>query len=315
MGLMLLRHHNFRALFRQRQRLQIGYSDSNRCELAEYLKVGCTSLVMDMTEAGALPTPAGAAPPRRGPESHLADPTLQVEVELKDGRKVTALEIQHIYQRAADAFVQNCEPVSLEARQLVQLWGETLDALERDPGTLIGRIDWVTKRALIESMGDASVASRKKLDLKYHELGSGYFDALEHAGLTLSVVPETELRKAMTLPPQNTRARLRTKLMAALEEARIPFNGISWDSVRIGGAVRGKVLRLADYRDQSDRRLPLLIAAAERQQRSSGPTNPALRSAPSTLEQAPARGGTQRSMWLLLLYGDLRRRRGRGMGR
>ena len=56
-------------LFRRRQRLQIGMSDANLCEVAEYLKVATTSLVLDLAEAGrlqdapALADPVGAAQP------------------------------------------------------------------------------------------------------------------------------------------------------------------------------------------------------------------------------------------------------------
>ncbi|MCG8650945.1 MAG: proteasome accessory factor PafA2 family protein, partial [Pirellulales bacterium] len=42
-----------RQMLRRRQRLQIGLSDSNLADLAEYVKVGSVSLLLDMIEAGA----------------------------------------------------------------------------------------------------------------------------------------------------------------------------------------------------------------------------------------------------------------------
>ena len=46
---------DYLQLFQRRQRLQIGLGDSNMAELAEFLRVGTTSLVLDVIEAGAMP--------------------------------------------------------------------------------------------------------------------------------------------------------------------------------------------------------------------------------------------------------------------
>jgi Pup amidohydrolase len=51
-----------------------------------------------------------------------------------------------------------------------------------------------------------SHAARKKIDIKYHELGSGYFAMLERRGLAPRWLLEDDIRAAMRQPPRDTPA-------------------------------------------------------------------------------------------------------------
>lgn len=236
----------FLDLFRRRQRLQLGLSDANMAQVAEYLKVGTTCLVLDMSEAGAL---EGAPRPRRPVEAVgrlVRDPTLSAAVELRDGRTMTALEVQRWYLERAQRFIAETPTPSLEAREVVRLWAECLEALAEDPGRLVGRIDWVTKRWLIEETASgAEPAARKKIDLKYHELGQGYFAQLEAMGLAPRLVDEAEAERAWLEPPERTPARIRGRLVRELAGQRRV--SVDWRQVRVGGRL-GRVIRLDDYR-------------------------------------------------------------------
>jgi Pup amidohydrolase len=239
------------ALFSRRQRFQLGLSDSNAAQVAEYLKVGTSLLVLDMAEAGFL---RGAPHPKQSIDAlHaiVADPTLKTAVEMKDGSSMTALDVQRWYLARAVEFVASSPVASLEARELVRLWGEALDALEHDPSSMIGRLDWVTKRFLIEGSGPSlSDAAKKKIDLKYHELGMGYLAEMEITGVAPSLVGDDEIAHAVEHPPQETPARARGLLIRELagSGARVT---VSWDSIRIGGRIGGRVIRLDDYRSRS----------------------------------------------------------------
>jgi proteasome accessory factor A len=85
------------------------------------------------------------------------------------------------------------------------MWRATLAALEREPSSLLGRIDWVTKRALISGPG-LGYAARKKIDIKYHELESGYFAMLERKGIAPVRLSAAQIRIATFRPPENTPA-------------------------------------------------------------------------------------------------------------
>ena len=232
------------ALFRARQRMQLGLSDANVAQAAEFLKVGVTSLVLDMAEAGALDDAPRPADPIAALRTLCADPTLKAEVEIEGQGPMSALAIQRAYLVKAREFVRNAPAMSLGARQLLALWGDALDALEADPTRLVGALDWVTKRYLIEAAaGDAAFPVQKKVDLRYHELGSGYFARLEQAGMARRVVSEEEIETAIRTPPASTPARLRGQLVRELAGERLPVR-VSWDSVRVGGRIGGKVIPL-----------------------------------------------------------------------
>jgi proteasome accessory factor A len=235
------------SLFGARQRLQLGLADSNMAQVAEYLKIGSTCLVLDMAELGWLDDAPRLRDTVGAVRLFSADPTLQAKAELRDGGAMSALELQRWYLERASRFVNESTTTSLEAREVLRLWNESLDALERDPGGLVGRLDWVTKRWLIEeTAGDGSLAVRKRVDLGYHELGQGFFVRLERIGLAPRLVTVEEARAAIHQPPEASPARLRSRLIREIaQEQKVT---VDWGSVRIGGRLRGKVIRLDDYR-------------------------------------------------------------------
>lgn len=238
-------------LFQRRQRLQLGMSDANLCQVAEYLKVGTTALVLDLVDAGRLADAPVPAEPVRALQFLASDPTLTAEIPLEGGGRVTALELQRFYLERAEAWLRESPAVSLEARRVVDLWRAVLDTLATEPDALVGRLDWVTKRHLLAETGDLEHAARKKVDLRYHELGTGYHAWLDEAGATVRLVGDDEADRARREPPADTPASDRGALVRELSgldaDARI-----GWDHARVGGAVRGRIIRF----DASRRRTP-----------------------------------------------------------
>ncbi len=236
-------------LFRRRQRLQLGLSDSNLAQTAEYLKVATTSLVLDMAEAGALRGLPRVRRPIRSLHRLIADPLLRVRVPCSDGIDRSALELQRLYLERAQAFVAVSPATSLEAREVVRSWAEILDALVREPASLFGRIDWITKRALIDAADCDDVPEvGQTISLKYHELGVGYFADLEREGLAPTLVERDEVTNALTTPPQSGSARRRSQLVRALAAEGVAAL-VSWDRVEIRReGERRQVIRLDDYR-------------------------------------------------------------------
>lgn len=240
----------FQRLFRRRQRLQLGLSDSNPAQVAEYLKIGTAALVLDMIESGFL----SGAPRPKDPIAALheigRDASLRARIAVSgtDERSMTAIEIQRFYLDRCRAYVSAQDMPSLEAGEVLRLWASTLDHLEEDRAQLFGKIDWITKQRLVETAGgDLSPAARKKIDLKYHELGEGYLREMETLGLAPTLVDADDIAWAARNPPSETRASVRARLIRALaeEDERV---SVSWDAVRIGGRLRGQVIRLEDHR-------------------------------------------------------------------
>ena len=239
----LLRFAPLFGLFRRRQRMQIAVGDSNRCQLAEYLKVGTTLLLFDMIDAGWLRDAPRLLRPLESFRCMARDP--KAVVATRNHGEMTALSLQRWYLNEARRFVAQANPVRLEARQLVELWAGVLDQYERDPAGLLGRVDWVTKRYLIEASGVQDGEARKKIDLRYGELGTGYFDLLADRGLTLELVDNEQVDRAMREPPEYSPARLRAEILADLAD-RSQKVYVAWDRIRVGSWIGGQVIRLDD---------------------------------------------------------------------
>ena len=75
---------------------------------------------------------------------------------------MTALEIQRFYWEACRAFLHQQFDVPAAALEVVARWQEVLDGLEslqttgQLPGALIGSVDWVTKKHLLDEAGSDS---------------------------------------------------------------------------------------------------------------------------------------------------------------
>lgn len=251
-GVAMFRVRRFGSLFARRQRMQLGLSDANVTQVAELLKVGTTALVLDMAEAGALRDLPRLRRPVAALHAVVGDPSLRAEIRWGD-ELLTALQVQRRYWERARDFVRRSATPSIEARELVELWGRTLDALARDPASQVGRVDWVTKRFLLETAGaDEPWEVRKTIDLRLHQLGpEGYLVELEESGLAPRIVSEEEVRRAMREPPDDSPARHRGRIIRELRDQDEAVK-VYWDRVRVGGALRGRIIRLDEHRRRRD---------------------------------------------------------------
>lgn len=245
--LALLRWRSFADAFAKRQRLQIGMSDANRCDVAEYLKLGTTALVLDMVEAGVLRDAPRPRDPVAAARAISDDATLQVRVPLRGGGEASALELQRTYLERAQTWIEEVA-APVEAHQLVKLWSQTLDALESDPSRLFGQLDWITKQTLVERAGPLDHGAQKKIDLRYHELGeAGYFTWLDGAELVTRLVEPEDIREAIRTPPVDSPARQRGRIVKALSQSGQSAR-IGWKRVHLGRGLQGRIIRLDEHR-------------------------------------------------------------------
>ena len=244
-----MRVRAYSRIYARVQRVTVAYSDGNRAEGAEFLKVGTMGLVLDMLEAGLLTDAPRLADPIAALKAVSADATLRARVATTDGRELSALEIQRYYLGAAKAFVCGAGVASAEALTVVALWERALDALETKPSAMVGTLDWPTKRMLISAGIEAGAdeAAVMKLALKYHELGCGYFDQLKGPLRALTITREDEVRAAVTAPPTDTPAFVRSHLVRELSGGHEPVR-VHWDRVEVGRLGSRRVIRLDDYR-------------------------------------------------------------------
>ena len=254
-----------RGIFRKRQRLQVGIGDSNMCEEAEYLKIGTTLLVIDAIEAGYLKRVPHMWTPISVLRRWNRDTEFAVAVRTSLGR-MTMLDVQAYYLSQVKRYLGDCKQVPLEAWKLVERWEDVLGRLKHDRASLFGRLDWVTKRQLIENVNATNPDSDeqgprktarekailKKVDLKYHELAAdGYFRQLDEAGLTNRVVDEAEVERARRLPPPINPAAARCNY---IREFVGSVEWVSWDTVQLGPRFDNRLVLLEEEPEQAQRR-------------------------------------------------------------
>src|SRR5699024_12598847 len=88
------------------RRLHVIIGDANMSELSTYLKLGTTSLVLSMIEDGFLSQDLTLETSVADLRAISQDPGLTHRVRLRDGRKMTALEIQGEYLDQARTYVE-----------------------------------------------------------------------------------------------------------------------------------------------------------------------------------------------------------------
>ncbi|MCC9603655.1 proteasome accessory factor PafA2 family protein [Stieleria sp. JC731] len=202
------------AMFKRRQRLQIGLSDSNLSELAEYVKVGQVSLVLDMIEAGQ--TDGLLQMPRVVDSLHQITKDWHLIRRVPTNRgAMNALEMQRSYLKAAKHFVESHpESERGEAKLVLERWGDLMEAVmafRRDARNVtpsLGRVDWLSKRWMIDQLGpSAQWIAKKKADLRYHELSAeGYYQKLAAANPSLELIPAERIEQRRRTPPANSPA-------------------------------------------------------------------------------------------------------------
>ena len=135
------------------RRLHVIVGDANLCQVATFLKIGTTALLLAMVEEGMLDQGVRFADPVRALQQVSFDLTLRQPLLLEDGTSVTALSLQWSYYEKAAKYLErfgNKKVGGATAELVMERWHEVLTALEQsDRSSLIGVVDWVTKQHLL----------------------------------------------------------------------------------------------------------------------------------------------------------------------
>jgi proteasome accessory factor PafA2 len=222
------------------RRLHVIIGDANLAEISTYLKIGTTSLVLAMIEGGwfrdngidlSVETPVAAL----RAVSH--DPSLRHLLRLRDGRRMTAVQLQTEYLDQARKFVADRlgADADEETRDVLVRWESVLARLETDPMSLASELDWVAKLSLLQGYRDREGLSwgHPKLhlvDLQYSDVRAdkGLYNRMVARGRMTRLVTDEEVDLAVLNPPEDTRAYFRGRCLAQFPAA---VAAASWDSV------------------------------------------------------------------------------------
>src|SRR6266581_4197575 len=194
------------ADYRKYRRLHLLIGDSNMSPFANALKIGTTAVVLSLLEQRQLPRNLVLNDAVRSTRDISRDPTRKWIVDL-------------------------------ETDWLLETWSFVLESIEQNPQALIGGVDWITKKWLLETF----MASEKigwddpwlqSLDLEYHNIDPT-------RGLFFSVTPGKRVAEwnnsfqpatSIRVPPTNTRASGRARAVAYFQDRHQPYV-INWDSI------------------------------------------------------------------------------------
>jgi len=236
------------------RRLHVIIGDATMCEVATLLKVGTTSLVLDALEAGSLDSGPAAdlllAEPVRALHEVSHDPSLRRLVRLRDGRTLTAVQLQWAYFEAAQAHVaeRTGADTDPDTREVLERWESVLTRLERDPMLCAREVDWVAKLRLLEGYRsrdglDWDHARLAAVDLQFSDVRpeKGLYLKLAQRGQVEQLVAEEHVLHAVDHAPEDTRAYFRGECLARYG-SRVA--AASWDSVIFDVAGRGALQRV-----------------------------------------------------------------------
>jgi proteasome accessory factor A len=215
------------------RRLHVIVGDANMSEVATFLKVGTTALVLAMIEDGWYPNEWQITDPVDQGRFISHDTTLNHKVTMVEGQQVTALDFQEMLCDRARAYIDSGveDPTGGDAEHVLTRWEEVLSGLRRDPQSVAHIVDWVAKKNVVDGFAERHKLSPfdlklKAIDLQYHDMRPEKCLATR-VGLE-TMVPVDAVLHAMTYPPESTRAYFRGRCVAKWPQEIVAAN---WDSV------------------------------------------------------------------------------------
>ncbi|HEY5874733.1 MAG TPA: depupylase/deamidase Dop, partial [Ilumatobacteraceae bacterium] len=216
------------------RRLHVIVGDANMSEVATYLKVGTTAIILAMIEDDVLGTDLVLANPVPAIRQISHDPTLTRTVLLRSGRRATALELQWSLLERAQKYERSHGLSAVGdavGADVMQRWETVLNGLESDRSSVAHWVDWVAKERLVRGYGErhgiaAGDARLKALDLQYHDMRVDRSLA-GRVGLETMIAAD-DVVAAMTNPPTTTRAYFRGRCLAKWPDDIVAAN---WDSM------------------------------------------------------------------------------------
>ena len=216
------------------RRLHVIVGDANMSEVATFLKLGTTAILLAMIEDRQLDDDLLLATPVAAIRQVSHDPTLRQKILLESGKTLTALELQEILCERAERYATQfgLESVGDEDGKLIlRRWREVIEGLKEDPLSQSHIVDWVAKKRIIDGMSERHNLRNndprlKAIDLQYHDMRREKCLALR-ANLE-TMVNDADVLRAIDTPPDTTRAYFRGMCLKKWPSDVVAAN---WDSI------------------------------------------------------------------------------------
>ena len=235
------------------RRLHVIIGDANMSEISGALKIGTTSLVLDLLEQRLCPTQIELAEPIAALKAVSRDPTLKTTLQLAGGTTIGPIDVQREYLAAAHKHLRGRDE---ETNWVLAMWEQVLADLERDPMLCRDRLDWVAKKWMLDAFVEVEKVGwddpwLQSLDLEYHNVRQeeGLYAELIREKQLQRFVTDDEIRHAIRQPPRDTRAYFRGR---CIEKFAKQMSSVQWDEITFGEDGHESVVQLLNVFDDED---------------------------------------------------------------
>jgi len=253
------------------RRMHVIVGDSTMAEPTTRLKMGSTDLLLRILEARLRLPDLALANEMQAIRAIAHDVTGKATVELADGRRLRATDIQEALLDAVRNRVGDVIEQTDEVDAILDLWERGLTAVrEEDPSGVETELEWAIKFRVLEryqerlgcTLDDPRLA---RLEMAFHDVSPtrGLFNRLQADGLVTRVVAEEDIVAAMTSPPATTRAALRGRFVTAALESGRDYT-VDWVHLKVSGNEPRTVLLKDPFRNV-DERVDVLLEALDAQ--------------------------------------------------
>jgi proteasome accessory factor PafA2 len=232
------------------RRLHVIIGDANLCEVATYLKMGTTALVLELIEEKAFTRDLSVDRPVASLHAVSHDPSLRSTLRLRDGTTATAVQLQWMYHEQATSYVNDRHGTDADpqTRDILARWASVLTRLETDPMLCARELDWVAKLRLLQGFRQREnlswdAARLQLIDLQWADIRpeKGLYHRLSQRGQVERLLTDEEITRAVGEPPHDTRAYFRGRCLSRYGEH---VAAASWDSVIFDVPGRGALQRV-----------------------------------------------------------------------
>ncbi|MEP6820746.1 MAG: proteasome accessory factor PafA2 family protein [Chthoniobacterales bacterium] len=227
------------ADYRKYRRLHLLIGDSNMSPFATALKIGTTACILWLLENRLLERDFTLRDAVQSTRDISRDQTQSWIVELESGDTIGSVDLQWEFCELARRHLAGS---SEEADWILESWSFTLEALENRREALIGGVDWITKKWLLEAFMKSEDLGwddpwLQSLDLEYHNIDpeKGLFFGVKGAKRIGEWNQSVVRPDAIHLPPPDTRAAGRARAVAWFQKNKRQPYVINWDSIATEG--------------------------------------------------------------------------------
>ena len=202
-------------------------------EVATYLKLGTTALVLGLIEDKQFPMKLVLEDPVTSIRKISHDPSLQQTVACEGGKLLTALNMQIALYEACRHWFESIDtdPTGGCGHDVLERWGQVLHDLQNLDPRLSKTVDWWAKLQVVQGLqerhqlpdGDLRL---RAVDLQYHDMRSSKCLA-QKVGLETLVTPDA-VDHAVHHAPRSTRAYFRGECISRWPQQVVSAN---WDSL------------------------------------------------------------------------------------